>query len=108
MRCIADFTIIFLFCKAGFNKLYKLFYSLLLIGTAGNNADICTAHNTEGKNTEKALCVYSSFFLLKPDLRLEFISLLDKESSRTSVKTNLILNFYIFNKHNLYLPHILF
>ncbi|MBR2156092.1 MAG: DAK2 domain-containing protein, partial [Clostridia bacterium] len=30
---------------------------------ACDDTDICAAHNAERKNTEKALCVYSSFFL---------------------------------------------
>ena len=53
--------------KAGINKLNKLVNRLLLIGAACNNANACSAHNTERKNTEKALGVNSALLFLNPD-----------------------------------------
>ena len=53
--------------KAGLNKLHQSFNSLFLIGAAGNNANIGSAHDTERKDTEKTLCVDSSFFLFNPN-----------------------------------------
>ena len=41
-----------LFCEAWLNKSYKLFNSLLFVGTAGDDANICAAHNAKWKNTE--------------------------------------------------------
>ncbi len=88
-----------LFRKTRLDQLYKALNSCLFVCTVSHDLDGRTANDTERKNAEKALSVYSSLFLLDPDRRLEFISLLDEESSRTSVETYLILNHYFLDEH---------
>ena len=41
-----------LLCKACLNKLNKALDCVLLVGTVRNNSDSCSAHDTEGKNTQ--------------------------------------------------------
>ena len=86
--------------KTALYQLDKTVYSSFFVSTVSNDSDSCTAYDTEGKDTKKALSVYSALFLFDPDRGLELICLLDEECCRTCVKTNLILNHYIFNVHN--------
>ena len=38
---------LFIVAEAGLYKLYKSFYSLLLVRTVSDNSDVCTAYDTE-------------------------------------------------------------
>ena len=78
-------------------ELDKSVNSSPLISTVSNYLDISTAHDTEGKDSEEALCIDSALFLLYPDRGLELISLLDEECSGSCVETNLIFYHYLTN-----------
>lgn len=102
MGCFFDFN--GLFCEAGFNQTHKTFYSLFLVRTVCNDADGGSAYHAEGQNAQQALCIDSAILFLNPDGGFELICFLDEKCSRTSVKTYLVLNNNLFNKHNLKLP----
>ena len=72
----------------------------LLVSAIGNDADGSTANDAQRQNAQQALSVHAALFLLDPDGRLELVSLLDKEGSRTSVQTNLIFNGNFFDVHS--------
>lgn len=92
--------------EAAFNQLNQCVHCCLLIGTISDDTNICTAYDTQRQNTQQALCIYSAFLLFDPDRGLELICLLDEECCRSCVQTNLILNCYVFHKHNHTLPSL--
>ena len=85
--------------KARVDQLHQGVHGLFLVGAIGNDADGDTAHNAQAEHAEKALGVYAPLFLLHPDGRLELVSLLDKEGSRTGMEADLILDQYFFSTH---------
>lgn len=90
---------IHLFGECRFDQLDKAVNSSLLVNAVSDDADVGAADNTQRQYTQQRLGVYSPLFLLNPDRRLEFVCLLDKESSGTCVETNLIFDGNIFQIH---------
>ena len=64
----------------------------LLVCAVSDDADGGAAHDAQRQNAQQALCVYAALILLNPDGRLKLVCLLDEESCRSCMETNLILN----------------
>ena len=85
--------------EVGIYKLGERRDSLILIRAVSDQCDRGTLDDTKGKHAKKALRIDASLFFLDPNAALEFVCLLDKESSRSGVKANLIVNNYLFGYH---------
>ena len=58
-----------------------------LISAVSDDGDLGILGNAERKHAEKALCVYTAIILLYPDGALIAVSLLNKEGSRSCMKS---------------------
>ena len=88
-------------CEFAVDKGTEAGNSRFFVSAVRNDADADTADDAERQNAQEALAVYAALFLFDPDGRLEFVSLLDEESCRTCMKTDLIFYDYIFYEHNI-------
>ena len=101
----------FLFGEIGINQLGERGDRLFLVRAVGNKCDLRALDDAKGKHAEKALRIDASVFFLDPNAALEFIRLLDKESSRSGMEADLIVDNYLFGNHTchsltLYKMHI--
>ena len=86
--------------ETAFNEINQSVYCCLFVLTVSNDADLCAADDTQRKDTQQALCVYTAFFLFDPDRGLELVGTLNEKCSRSCVQTNLILYSNFFYKHD--------
>ena len=96
--------ILSLFSESGDHQIGERLNGFALILTVGNDPDIGPASDPKRKNPQKALRVCSALFLLDPDGGTEFVRLLNEERCGTRMQTNLILNGYIFDNHDISIP----
>ena len=80
--------------EAGIDQSRKAFNSLGFVGTVGNKSDSHTLYDAEGQNTQKALRIDPAVFSLDPYRALIRICFLNKESSRSCMKANVVFYCY--------------
>ena len=71
----------------------------VLVSAVSDNTDRCALDNAEGQNTQKALGIHAPLFFLDPDAALEFIGDLDEKCGGSGVKTDLVIDDYLFGYH---------
>ena len=96
-----------LLAEIGCQQCGQSFDSLFLIGTIGNQRNLCALNDPQRQNAQQALGIDTALLHLNPDGAFELICLLDEESSRPSMEPYLIIDNSSLGLHVHSLPNAL-